>query len=100
MTDEAPRPPLHDQRIGDGKVVKERFIGPLAGRVSRQAIGRIRWRSEAGRCGGAPEMIEDLPDLPAGRQATAGRSITATTYIVPPQRGHRRGSTSYTFRIR
>ena len=31
---------------------------------------------------------------------TAGCSITAITVIVPPQRGHRRGSISYTFRIR
>jgi len=26
VTEEAPRPPLRDQGIGDGKVVKERFI--------------------------------------------------------------------------
>ena len=61
-TDEAPRPPLHDQGIGDGKVVKERFVGPLAGRVGRQAIGRVGWRAEAWRYGGESEMIEDLPD--------------------------------------
>jgi hypothetical protein len=57
VTEEAPRPPLRDQGIGDGKVaclrathrqVKERFIGPLAGRVNRQAIGRIN-RSPASR---------------------------------------------------
>ncbi len=36
------------------------FIGPLAGRVNRQAIGRIRWRSEAGRCGGEPEISKLL----------------------------------------
>jgi len=46
--------PLHDQRIGDGEVVRERFIGPLAGRVGR--------RAKAGRCGGEPQVGEDLPD--------------------------------------
>jgi len=48
-------------------------------------------------------VVEDLPDLPAGRQVTAGRlsacnaqagSITAMTFIVPPQRGQSSGSTS------
>jgi hypothetical protein len=58
-------------------------------------------------------VIENLPDLPAGRQATAGRlsaaclsrlrrrqvsaqagSITAMTFIVPPHWEQSSGSTS------
>ncbi len=109
----APRPRLEKKGIGEGKVaclrlpvatrrqtgathrqVKERFVGPLARLMSGQGIGRIRWRAKAGRCGGEAQVIEDLPDLPAGRQATAGRSITAMTFIVPPHWAQRRGSTS------
>ena len=41
-------------RSGDGQVVKERFVGPLAGRVG--------WRAEAGRWGGDPEVVENLSD--------------------------------------
>jgi hypothetical protein len=62
VRDEAPRPPLRDQRIGDGKVVKERFVGLLARLVSGQVIGRVGWRAGAGRCGGEAQVGEDLPD--------------------------------------
>ena len=106
-TDQAPRPPLHGHRIRDEEIVKEGFVGPPAGRVRLQpsAISE-NIKQKSGPAGPLfcfePKNVtaEDLPDLPAGRQATAGRSITATTSIVPPQRGHRRGSTSYTFRMR
>jgi len=57
-----PRPRLSEHRSGDGKVIQERFGGPLAGRVGRQAIGRVGWRSEAGRWGEDPEMVENLSD--------------------------------------
>jgi hypothetical protein len=59
------RPPtlsLRHHRIGGREVVEEGFVGPLAGLVSRQSIGRVGWRSEAGRCGGEPQVLEDLPD--------------------------------------
>jgi hypothetical protein len=36
----------------------ERFVGPLAGLVSRQAIGLVGWRAEAGRCGGESQVVE------------------------------------------
>jgi hypothetical protein len=36
------------RKIGEGEVVKERFIGPLAGVVSRQVIGRIGRRIQPG----------------------------------------------------
>ena len=100
---------------GDGKVGKEQFIGPFAGRVSPPAIGRVGRRAKAGRCGGEAEVLEDLPDLPAGRQVTAGRlsaaclsrlrrrqvstqagSSTAMTFLVQPHWGQRSGSTSET----
>ena len=42
-------PRLHEHRIGYAEVVKEGFVGPLAGRVRLQAVGRIRRRAEAGR---------------------------------------------------
>ena len=57
-----PRPRLSEHRSGDGKVVQERFVGPLAGRVGRQAIGRVGWRAEAWRCGEDPLVVENLSD--------------------------------------
>lgn len=54
VTDQLPMPLLYDHRIGDGEVVKERIVGPLAGLVG--------WRSEAGRCAGETQMGEDSPD--------------------------------------
>ena len=83
--------------------VKERFVGPLARLLSGQGVGRIRRPAGPGRCAGEAQVIEDLPDLPAGRQATGGRlsavsaqagSIMAMTFIVPPHWAQRRGSTS------
>jgi hypothetical protein len=38
--------------------VKEQFVGPLAGLVSRQVIGLVGWRAEAGRCGGEAQVVE------------------------------------------
>jgi len=64
----AHRPRLHDHRIGDGEVaclrathrqVEERFVGPLAGPVSRQAIGLVGRRPEAERCGGETQVGEN-----------------------------------------
>ena len=83
---------LCGRRIGDREVVQERFVGPLTGVVTRQAVGLVGGRTEARRSGGEAQVLEDLPDLPAGRQATAGRSMTAMTFIVPPHCGQRRGS--------
>ncbi len=40
----------------------ERFVGPLAGRVSRPAIGRVGRRAKAGRCGGEPQVGQNPPD--------------------------------------
>jgi hypothetical protein len=40
----------------------ERFVGPLARRVSRLTPGRIGGRPEARRSGGEAQMGEDLPD--------------------------------------
>ena len=40
----------------------ERFVGPLAGRVGRQDIGRVGWRAEAWRCGEDPLVVENLSD--------------------------------------
>ena len=66
-------------RIGDGQVaclprfraghrqVKKGFVGPLARLLSGQGIGRGRRGAELGRSGGETQVIEDLPDLPAGR---------------------------------
>ena len=98
----APRPQLEKKGIREEvaclrathRQVKERFVGPLARLLSGQGVGRIRRRAEPGRCAGEAQVIEDLPDLPAGRQATAERSITAITFIVPPHWGQRSGSTS------
>ena len=45
-------------RIGDGRVVKEQFVGPLA----QQSIERVGRPAKAGRYGGEPQVIEDLPD--------------------------------------
>jgi len=77
----AHRPRLHELRIGDGPVaclprsaclcvarrqgaghrqVKKGFVGPLVELVSRPAIGWIGRRSEGGRCGGEPQVLEDL----------------------------------------
>jgi hypothetical protein len=35
------RPRLYEQRIEDGKVVKDGFVGPLTGVVTRQAVGLV-----------------------------------------------------------
>jgi hypothetical protein len=94
-------------------VVKERFVGPLARLLSGQGIGRIGRHAKAGRCGGEAQVIENLRDLPAGRQASGGRlsavclsrlrrrqvsaqagSSTAITFIVAPHWGQSNGSTS------
>jgi hypothetical protein len=40
----------------------ERFVRPVARLVTRQAIGRVGWRSEAGRSGGEAQVLEDLAD--------------------------------------
>ena len=55
-------PRLYVQRIGDGDVVEERFVRPLAGPLSRPAIRLVGWRSEAGRRAGETQVVEDLPD--------------------------------------
>ena len=56
-------PAIQDKKgIGDGEVVKGRFVGPLAELVSRQSIGRVGWRAEMGRCDGEAQVLEDLPD--------------------------------------
>ena len=39
-------------------MVKERFVGPLA----QQSIERVGRPAKAGRYGGEPQVIEDLPD--------------------------------------
>ena len=57
-TDRVHRPRLYEQRIGDGEVVEERFVGPLAGPLSRPAIRLVGWRSEAGGRGGDTQVIE------------------------------------------
>jgi len=44
--------PLRDGRIGAGEAVNDRFGGPLAGLVTRQALGLVGGRSEARRSGG------------------------------------------------
>ena len=49
-------------RIGDGEVIEAGFIRPLAGVVSRRALGRIGRRPEAGWGGGEAQMGKDLPD--------------------------------------
>ncbi len=57
-------------RIGDGQVMQsgfaasaaERVGGPLARRVPRGGIGRVRRRAEAWRGGREAEIIEELPD--------------------------------------
>jgi hypothetical protein len=51
-----------------------------------------------GRCGGEAQVVEDLPNdrwapVCRGGAAQAG-SITAITFIVPPQRGQSSESTS------
>jgi len=43
---------LAEHRIAGGEVIQERFVDPVAGLITRQAIGRVGWPSEAGRCGG------------------------------------------------
>jgi hypothetical protein len=55
-------PRLPKRRIGDGEVVKERFVGPFAGVVTRRAIGRVGWRAQAACDGGQAQVGEDLPD--------------------------------------
>ncbi len=40
--------------MGDGEVIKERFVRPFP--------GRVWWRAKAGRCGRKAQVIEDLPD--------------------------------------
>jgi hypothetical protein len=59
------RPPtlsLRHRPIGGREVVEEGFGGPRARRVSHQAVGWVRQRAEAGRCGGEAQVGEDLPD--------------------------------------
>ena len=57
-----PQPRLSARQIKNGEVVKDGFVGPLVGWVSRQAGGLVGGRSEAGRSGGEAQMGEDLPD--------------------------------------
>jgi hypothetical protein len=54
----APRPRLSEHGVGDGEVVKERFVGPLTGVVTRRVHWRIGWRTEAGRDGGQAQVGE------------------------------------------
>jgi len=49
-------------RIGDGEVIEERFVHPLAGLLSRR-VGRC---AELGWCGGEAQVIEDV-DFPTQR---------------------------------
>ena len=83
-TNQDRRPPLHDHRIEDREVVNERFVGPFAGRVSRQAIGLVGGRAEAGGCGGEAQVGKDLPedrmDSAVRLVRTGGvRMVSATT---------------------
>ena len=45
VTEEAPRPPLGGHRIRNGEIVNEGFVGRLAGRINRRAIGRVGCRA-------------------------------------------------------
>ncbi len=52
-------------RIGDGEVVKERFLRPLPGLVRRPASGLVGWCMEAGRDGGeARREWGEVPCMP------------------------------------
>ncbi len=48
-------------RIGDGEIVQDGFVRPLARLVRRQALTWIRWRPKARRASGKAQMVEDLP---------------------------------------
>jgi hypothetical protein len=72
---------------------QDRFVGPLTGLVTCQAVGLVGWRPEARRSGVEAQVLEDW-------RTTAGHSMTARTRIVPPHRAHTRGSISYIWRIR
>ena len=58
----ARRPRLYEQRIGDGEIVEDRLVGPLARLLSGQGAGRVGQRAELGRGGRETQVIEDLPD--------------------------------------
>ncbi len=42
------RPELSEYQIGDGEVVKDRFLGPVARGAPRQVIGRLHPQSWVG----------------------------------------------------
>jgi hypothetical protein len=85
--------PQRAGRIGAGEVVHDRFGGPLAGLVSRQALGLV---------GGARRLAAPVWRPTCWRiwRTTVGHSMTARAGIVPPHRAHTSGSISYTWRIR
>jgi hypothetical protein len=63
-TEQPPRPPLYERGSGDGEVVEEGFVQPLAGLVSRPVIGLVARRTEAGRGGGEAQGRQgDVADL-------------------------------------
>ena len=57
-----PSPWLPKHRIGDGEVIKDRFVRPRVGVVRRLTPGEVGRRPEAGRDGGQAQVVEDLPD--------------------------------------
>jgi hypothetical protein len=61
-TDRPVGPGYTSTESGDGEIVKERCVGPLAGVVTHQVHWRIGRRTEAGRDGGQAQVGEDLPD--------------------------------------
>ncbi len=83
----APRPPLFEHRIGDGEVIKDRFVRPLSRLVSRLTPGGIGRARSLGATAGRPRWSRIC-------RVMADRSITEMTFIVPPQREQTSGSTS------
>ena len=68
MEQTGPRPQLCEHRIGDGQVVKEGFVGPLARLVSGQGIGSVGWMFLAGL------LMKDTPAEISIRPYGGGRT--------------------------
>ena len=68
-TDQAPRPPLHGHRLGDGDVVEKRFVGPVPG------VGGHLHRAAAARTQEGIDLVHLPDEASPGAADLKGRPI-------------------------